>query len=107
MGGPGDDTLEGGAGNDVLIGREGDDSLEGGAGDDQYVPGEGANTITDVSGLDVVYIDKNQEDVSGLDNCTQSSCTLTYSIDGSSSSASLTGIDVIVFRDKRVNVKKD
>ena len=107
MGGPGDDTLEGGAGNDVLIGREGDDSLVGGAGDDQYVPGEGVNTITDVSGLDVVYIDKNQEDVSGLDNCTQSSCTLTYSVNGSSSSASLTGIDVIVFRDKRVNAEKN
>ena len=107
MGGPGDDTLNGGSGNDVLIGREGNDSLVGGAGDDQYVPGQGANIITDDSGLDVIYINKNQSEVGGVNNCTQSSCNLTYSINGSSSSASATGIDVIVFQDKRANTPKN
>ena len=107
MGGPGDDTLHGGNGNDVLIGREGNDSLVGGAGDDQYVPGQGANIITDDSGLDVVYINEIQNQVGGVNNCTQSSCNLTYSINGSSSSASATGIDVIVFQDKRANIPKN
>lgn len=54
----GDDTLESFDGDDVLIGGSGDDILNGGAGNDTYVfeLGDGNNTITDVSGFDVIQV---------------------------------------------------
>lgn len=44
-GGAGDDTLEGGADNDLLIGGSGNDSLSGGTGDDTFF-GDGINEVT-------------------------------------------------------------
>ena len=87
----------------MLIGNEGNDNLDGGEGDDEYLPGPGDNSITDESGLDVIYLDNNQADVTGLENCNQSECNLSYTSDGSSASLSATGIEVIVFRDSRYN----
>ena len=101
LGGPGDDSLNGDDGDDVLIGQEGDDTLTGGTGNDQYLPGAGDNTIADQSGLDIVYIDQNQEEVNGLDNCTQSTCNLNYTVKGSSASFTATGVDLIIFSDSR------
>ena len=51
-GGAGDDILEGGAGNDILDGGAGADTLEGGEGADTYVfgAGDGTDTITDDGG---------------------------------------------------------
>ena len=47
-------TLDGGAGDDVLIGGAGDDVLLGGAGDDVLIGGPGADTIDGAPGDDVV-----------------------------------------------------
>ena len=47
-------TLDGGAGDDVVIGGAGDDVLLGGAGDDVLIGGPGADTIDGAPGDDVV-----------------------------------------------------
>ena len=69
-GGAGDDTLlgtnvtdriDGGDGADTLTGGQGDDTLLGGAGNDRYVfnPGDGSDTIVDTLGSDTLYIGGN------------------------------------------------
>ena len=40
IGGPGNDTISGGAGDDVLVGGDGIDTLDGGPGDDTLIQGE-------------------------------------------------------------------
>ena len=104
LGGPGNDTLNGGGADDVLIDGDGDDNLNGGAGDNQYLVGAGTNNITGGSGLDIVFLDQNKADVSGLTNCKRSNCTLTYSVDGTDASISATGTEVIIFRDGRYDI---
>ena len=104
LGGPGNDTLNGGDGDDVLIDGDGNDSLNGGAGDNQYLVGAGANSITGGNGLDVVFLDQNKANVSGLANCKRNSCNLTYSVNGVSASVSSTGVEVIIFRDGRYDI---
>lgn len=48
-------TLSGGLGNDVLIGRiQGNDSFNGGDGNDYIVPGAGSDTINGGNGYDRV-----------------------------------------------------
>ena len=104
LGGPGNDTLNGGVGDDVLIDGDGDDNLNGGAGDNQYLVGAGTNNITGGSGLDVVFLDQNKANVGGLSNCKRSNCSLTYSVEGTDSSVSATGVEVIIFRDGRFDI---
>lgn len=45
FGGAGDDTLRGGAGDDVLIGGDGLDTMDGGYGDDILIGGQGADNL--------------------------------------------------------------
>lgn len=104
VGGPGNDQLYGGDGDDVLISGSGNDTLNGGSGDNQYLAGAGTNSITGGSGLDVVFLDQSKADVSGLANCSRSSCLVTYSVDGLASQISATGIEVIIFRDGRFDI---
>ena len=63
--GDGNDTITGGAGNDVLVGGDGNDSINGrqgsdvallGAGDDSFVwnPGDGSDTVEGQSGTDTM-----------------------------------------------------
>lgn len=47
-------SANGGAGHDILIGREGDDELHGGAGDDILIGGRGHNLIDGGEGFDIV-----------------------------------------------------
>lgn len=54
-GGAGNDSLTGGAGNDSLFGGEGNDTLTGGAGNDTVYAGAGDDTVTTTSGADWVY----------------------------------------------------
>ena len=60
LGHAGDDTIEGGLGNDLLEGDSGNDFVNGGEGNDSYDFGGfgavagGADTIADVSGIDLV-----------------------------------------------------
>ncbi len=44
-GGAGDDDIEGGSGNDILLGQDGDDSISGGAGRDIIIGGKGNDKI--------------------------------------------------------------
>lgn len=53
-GGAGNDVLLGGAGDDILIGGLGDDTLVGGAGDDTLTGGGGADTIDGGAGTDTL-----------------------------------------------------
>ena len=45
VGGAGDDTLRGGAGDDVLLGGPGNDTLDGGPGDNVVIQSLGADTV--------------------------------------------------------------
>jgi VCBS repeat-containing protein len=59
-GGGGNDRLIGGDGNDTLIGGLGDDILDGGAGNDTFIGGEGSDRLDGGSGINlVVYQDSN------------------------------------------------
>ena len=51
----GSDTLDGGAGSDVLFGMGGDDILEGGAGDDMLFGGAGDDYLDGGAGQDTLY----------------------------------------------------
>ena len=104
VGGPGNDQLYGGDGDDVLISGAGNDTLNGGSGDNQYLAGAGKNIVLGGTGLDVVFLDQSKADVSGLANCSRSSCLVTYSVDGLASQISATGIEVIIFRDGRFDI---
>ena len=53
-GGGGRDTLEGGAGDDILEGRGGKDTLDGGAGDDILKGGKGADSLAGGAGDDLL-----------------------------------------------------
>lgn len=54
-GGSGNDTVSGGAGNDSLFGGDGNDTISGGAGNDTIYGEAGDDTITTTSGADWVY----------------------------------------------------
>jgi len=104
LGGPGNDKLYGGDGNDVLIGGAGDDLLDGGDGENQYLAEAGTNTITGGTGLDVVFLDQEKADVSGIGNCSRTTCALTYSVNGTSASVTASSAEVIIFRDGRYDI---
>jgi hypothetical protein len=53
-GGPGDDRLVGTTTADTLLGGDGDDDMDGGAGDDLIVPGPGEDSVLDSGGADRV-----------------------------------------------------
>ena len=54
-GGAGDDILIGSSGQDDLSGGDGDDELVGGAGNDTLTGGDGADTLTGGADQDVIY----------------------------------------------------
>ncbi|WP_424989957.1 hypothetical protein [Fluviibacterium sp. S390] len=59
FGDDGDDTLTGGAGNDVLIGGNGDDTLSGMGGNDVLLGNAGNDTFDGGAGNDILYIGEN------------------------------------------------
>jgi Ca2+-binding RTX toxin-like protein len=62
FGGFGDDTISGGACNDILHGDEGRDVLAGGSGANvfHFRVGSGIDTITDfTNGVDTLFLDEN------------------------------------------------
>ena len=70
-GGAGNDTIEGQGGNDLIFGVEGDDLLRGGTGNDTIQGGLGADDMAGQDGLDTLdYSDKtaDQPIVVGLGN---------------------------------------
>ncbi|MGO5000636.1 VWA domain-containing protein [Oceanisphaera sp. W20_SRM_FM3] len=50
----GNDTIDGGAGNDIIYGQGGDDTIHGGAGNDTINAGTGADHITGGLGNDII-----------------------------------------------------
>lgn len=56
-GNEGDNTLDGGIGNDFLFGNGGDDTLIGGEGNDRLSGGEGADTLIGGIGNDIYFVD--------------------------------------------------
>lgn len=100
----GNDILNGGEGDDVLISSSGIDSLHGGNGDNQYLAGPGTKTITGGAGLDVIYLEMNKGEISGLSDCDRSNCSLSGSSNGNSYSVKASNVEVIMFRDGRHDV---
>ena len=119
FGTPGADTLSGGADDDVLVGRGGGDTMLGGNGNNRYSPWPSlqdpsllglsdtvTTTITGGSGLDVVYLRGNKNEFSMPGTCTKASgCTITPINTNLKLALTLhSGIDVIVFKDARVDL---
>ena len=68
-GGAGNDRLVGNGGNDFLFGVQGDDSLSGGSGNDYLQGGEGADDMSGDAGFDTVdYSDHTAAVVVGMGN---------------------------------------
>jgi prepilin-type N-terminal cleavage/methylation domain-containing protein len=90
--------INGGAGNDILIGRSRDDTLNGTGGNNQYLPGGGSNVINgSVSGSDVVYLTGNLASYTISNSCTKSSCTITRN----GEAHTMTNVDTVIFNDSR------
>jgi Ca2+-binding RTX toxin-like protein len=76
VGDSGDDILSGGAGNDQLFGDDeagywvvpGDDVLDGGMGDDLLAAGDGADSLSGGVGLDQLFADKGNDVLDGGDD---------------------------------------
>ncbi len=76
VGDGGDDILSGGAGNDRLFGDDeagyfvepGNDILDGGAGDDLLAAGDGDDSLSGGAGIDELYGDKGQDILDGGDD---------------------------------------
>ena len=62
-GGPGADSLDGGAGSDVLFGKKGRDNLSGGNGNDVLYGGSGTDTLTGGSGRDVFVLSRKKDTI--------------------------------------------
>lgn len=60
-----DDTLDGGAGRDVIHGGAGNDAIDGGAGDDTLYGDDGGDHIVGGGGKDVIYGGAGQDTIEG------------------------------------------
>jgi VCBS repeat-containing protein len=63
----GDDTIDGGAGNDTIFGQNGNDTITGGAGDDWIDGGSGNDTIRGGTGADFIDGDTGNDTIYGDD----------------------------------------
>lgn len=108
LGTPGPDTLIGGSDDDTLIGRGGSDNLNGGDGNNSYLPWPDLDSTSNLAnttiigglGLDIVYLIGNRSDFSNSAGCTRNSC----SISAKGGDLTMTGVDVIIFKDGRVDL---
>lgn len=86
IGGMANDTLTGGAGDDLILGGAGADTLSGGAGDDILFDGTGADRMRGGPGADIfVFADDGAPDIvedfePGLDRLDLSAFPLLYSV---------------------------
>lgn len=108
LGTPGPDAITGGSNDDTLIGRGGTDNLIGGAGNNSFLPWPDLTTATSLSnaaisggsGLDVVYLRGNKDQFSSTTGCTRTSCN----VSAKGGTLSMNGVDVIIFKDGRVDL---
>ncbi|MCA9566495.1 MAG: hypothetical protein KC656_01590, partial [Myxococcales bacterium] len=64
IGGPGDDTIRGGAGDDKIYGNNGGDRIEGGTGDDWIWGGNGDDDLDGGEDVDHIYGQAGHDDLS-------------------------------------------
>ncbi len=64
-GGPGNDSLTGGPGTDVILGHGGDDTISGASGDDLLYGGDGDDALSGASGHDVLFGGAGDDTLSG------------------------------------------
>ncbi len=119
LGTNGPDSLNGGNGDDIIVGRGGADNINGGGGNNSYSPWPSltdpslnnlASTLTSTvsggSGLDIIYLRGNKSEFSSISTCNKASgCSI--SPKNTDIKVSLTiagGIDVLVFKDARVDL---
>jgi len=65
IGGAGDDTLLGGDGDDVLLGGDGNDTIDGGAGDNVVIQSLAANRVTSATVAGSAWLDAHARTVRG------------------------------------------
>jgi Ca2+-binding RTX toxin-like protein len=65
LGGAGDDVLLGGAGDDVLIGGPGNDTIDGGPGDNVVLDGLSANAVTSATAAGEAWLESHAHTVNG------------------------------------------
>lgn len=63
--GPGNDTVNGGAGNDTICGSNGNDVIDGGGGNDTIAGGGGNDVIRGGGGYDTVYGGRGNDNING------------------------------------------
>lgn len=68
VGGPGDDTLNGGASDDIVKGKQGNDTLHGGDGDDLMRGGFGADVVNGEAGNDTLHGGPDSDTMDGGDD---------------------------------------
>ncbi|UFH59077.1 Ig-like domain-containing protein [Sulfurovum mangrovi] len=95
----GDDTINGGDGNDLIRGGAGDDTLNGGDGNDILIDGNGADTFSGGEGDDWIVISDTESFVSidggtGVDTLYLSGSSMTLDLSGISGTT-LTSIEKI------------
>lgn len=62
---PGNDTIDGGAGQDTIFGQDGDDSLLGGGGDDDVFGGSGQDNLDGGQGQDELFGGSGDDTLTG------------------------------------------
>lgn len=65
IGGIGQDSIDGGTGNDTISGGEGDDTIDGGDGRDRIAGGEGDDSISGGADVDYIYGGEGNDTLSG------------------------------------------
>jgi Ca2+-binding RTX toxin-like protein len=92
------DILIGDAHDNILVGMLGNDTLDGGAGNDMLIAGEGVNELIGREGYDTATFELDLADHSGFDLGQR------IEIFSSGSSATMTGIEHLQFRDGSIIV---
>jgi hypothetical protein len=96
--------------NDELVGRGGNDTLLGGPGQNLYLPGPGNDTIGGGDGLDVAFFKGVRSDYTLSPGCSKSSCTVTDNAEATADgtrpegSDTLTGVEILIFKDARIDL---
>lgn len=62
---PGNDTIDGGSGQDTIFGQDGDDSLSGGDGDDDVFGGSGEDNLSGGQGQDDLFGGTGNDTITG------------------------------------------
>lgn len=120
---PGSDTLRGGDGDDILVGRQrqnvnlGDDLFDGGSGTNSYLPwqdlsggmnGQGNITIQGGTGQDIVFLPGNIDEFNTSMSCDSKNCTIQIkSTTGTTGKLVLINVEILVFKNSRLDLSSN